>query len=48
VPWPVLAMRRNDDPFLAKRMPSFFPDHGLTRLQPNDAHRMGWKLVSEA
>ena len=31
VPWPVLTMRRNDDPFLAQRMPSFFPfDHATT------------------
>jgi hypothetical protein len=26
-PWPVLSMRGDDYPFLAQRMPSFFPSH---------------------
>jgi hypothetical protein len=25
VPWPILSMRGNDYPFLAKRVPSLFP-----------------------
>ncbi len=32
-PRPILAMRRNDHPFFAQRMPALFPSHSQNRLQ---------------